>query len=78
MPLGDRERTYLNRDGAMLGSGAVLGRRVWDRQHKFRVQLGSLTLKQYESFLPGGVRLRQVDSTGCGSTSVSSSIGMFA
>ncbi len=60
MPLGDRERTYLNRDGAVLGSGAVLGRRVWDRQNKFRVQLGPLNLKQYESYLPGGLRLRQL------------------
>jgi type VI secretion system protein ImpH len=30
---------------------------VWDRQHKFRVQIGPLTLEQYESFLPGGTRL---------------------
>lgn len=60
LPLGDRERTYLKRDGAVLGSGAVLGRRVWDRQHKFRIRLGPLTLKQYESLLPGGVPLRQL------------------
>ncbi|GGY36907.1 type VI secretion system baseplate subunit TssG [Pseudoduganella albidiflava] len=37
-----------------LGTGAVLGSRVWDRQHKFRLRLGPLTLAQYESFLPGG------------------------
>lgn len=52
MSLGPRERTYLAREGATLGAGAVLGRRVWDRQHKFRVRLGPLTLRQYESFLP--------------------------
>lgn len=52
MSLGPRERTYLGHDGAMLGSGAVLGRTVWDRQHKFRIRLGPLTLRQYESFLP--------------------------
>jgi type VI secretion system protein ImpH len=57
MPLGPRERTYLSREGAMLGSGAVLGDRVWDRQHKFRVRLGPLTLKEYESFLPAGKEL---------------------
>ena len=34
------ERTYLQREGATLGSGAVLGSRVWDRQHKFRIHLG--------------------------------------
>ena len=37
---------------AALGGGAVLGARVWDRQHKFRIHLGPLTLAQYESFLP--------------------------
>ena len=50
--LGVRERTYLGRDGATLGGGAVVGRTVWDRQHKFRVRLGPLTLARYESFLP--------------------------
>lgn len=39
---------------AQLGHGAVLGARVWDRQHAFRIVLGPLTLAQYESFLPGG------------------------
>jgi type VI secretion system protein ImpH len=52
LSLGARERTYLGRDGAVLGEGAVAGARVWDRQHKFRVRLGPLTLPQYESFLP--------------------------
>jgi type VI secretion system protein ImpH len=42
---------------AALGSGTVLGGRVWDRQHKFRIRLGPLTLAQYESFLPGGAPL---------------------
>ena len=35
-------------------------RRVWDRQHKFRLHLGPLTLAQYESFLPGGARIQQL------------------
>jgi type VI secretion system protein ImpH len=54
------ERTYLGERGAMLGAGAVLGAQVWDRQSKFRVRLGPLTFAQYESFLPGGLRLRQL------------------
>jgi type VI secretion system protein ImpH len=54
MPLGPRERTALAQGDAVLGAGAVLGRRVWDAQHKFRVHVGPLTLAQYESFLPGG------------------------
>ena len=60
MLLGVRERTRLSREGATLGSGAVLGSHVWDCQHKFRIRLGSLTLRQYQSFLPGGVELRQL------------------
>ena len=50
--LAPRERSYLRRDGALLGSGAVLGSRVWDHQSKFRIHLGPLTLEQYEAFLP--------------------------
>lgn len=42
---------------AQLGYGTVLGARVWDRQHKFRIWLGPLTLRQYESFLPGGIAI---------------------
>ena len=53
-----RERTRLGREGAVMGSGVVLGQRVWDRQNKFRIHLGPLALGQYESFLPGGPRLR--------------------
>jgi len=58
--LSDRERTCLKADRAPLGAGAVLGGRVWDRQHKFRIHLGPLTLAQYESFLPGGMPLRKL------------------
>lgn len=58
LTLGARERTMVAWEGAVLGSGAVLGKRVWDRQHKFRIELGPLTLAQYESFLPGGTQLR--------------------
>jgi type VI secretion system protein ImpH len=60
MALAPSERTYLARQGATLGHGAVLGARVWDGQHKFRVQIGPLTLPEYESFLPGGSRLGQL------------------
>jgi type VI secretion system protein ImpH len=59
LSLSAGERTALA-SGAALGSGAVLGRRVWDRQHKFRIRLGPLTLDQYESFLPGGAPLRKL------------------
>ncbi len=60
MRLGPSERTCLGREGASLASGAVIGARVWDRQHRIRVHLGPLSLEQYESFLPGGARLQQL------------------
>jgi type VI secretion system protein ImpH len=55
-----RERTVLRSTLAPLGGGAVVGSRVWDRQHKFRIHIGPLTLAQYESFLPGGAPLREL------------------
>jgi type VI secretion system protein ImpH len=58
--LAASERTYLSSPGATLGSGAVIGGRVWDRQHKFRIHLGPLTLAQYESFLPRERRLEKL------------------
>ncbi|HJN44510.1 MAG: type VI secretion system baseplate subunit TssG [Acidobacteria bacterium] len=51
------ERTRLGREGATLGLGAVLGSRVWDRQHKFRIRLGPLSFEQYERFLPAPATL---------------------
>ena len=58
LALQPRERTYLVREGAALGGGAVLGSSVWDRQCKFRIRLGPLSLKEYQAFLPGGALLR--------------------
>ncbi len=60
LELQPAERTRLGGEGAVLGVAAVAGSRVWDRQHKFRLQMGPLTLAQYEQFLPGGARLRQL------------------
>jgi type VI secretion system protein ImpH len=60
MALGADERTRLGRPGAILGHSALAGGRVWDAQHKFRVVIGALTLQEYESFLPGGARLRKL------------------
>jgi type VI secretion system protein ImpH len=37
-----------------LGQGAILGQRVWDRQHSVRLHLGPLSLEQYKLFLPTG------------------------
>src|SRR5258705_1434837 len=58
--LSERERTSVGAEGATLGSGAVLGNRVWDRQNKFQIRLGPLTFAEYESFLPGGPMLKKL------------------
>jgi len=39
---------------AQLGRSANAGSRAWDRQYRFRLHVGPLTLAQYRSFLPGG------------------------
>jgi type VI secretion system protein ImpH len=64
MELPDRERTRLGAadDGAVLGRGAVLGAKVWDRQSKIRLWLGPMSLEQYEDFLPGGRALARLMS----------------
>lgn len=37
-----------------LGRTAILGKRVWDCQQKFRIVMGPMTLDDYERLLPGG------------------------
>jgi type VI secretion system protein ImpH len=61
MKLPETQRTRLGvPGGTTLSRDAVIGTQVWDRQHKFRIHLGPLTLAQYESFLPGGTKLRSL------------------
>lgn len=58
MPLGPEERTRLvKHDGVALGRGAVLGRQVWDVQHKFRIEIGPLGWEAFQAFLPSGPHL---------------------
>jgi type VI secretion system protein ImpH len=52
--LGDSPRT------ASLGRTAVLGGRVWSRQHKFRVVFGPLALPEYLRLLPGGASFHRL------------------
>lgn len=55
LPRGERTRLGMRAArGQALGAGAVVGARVWDRQHKFRLVLGPMDLARYESFLAGG------------------------
>ena len=56
----DRARLGADNDNVRLGAGVALGSRVWDRQHKFRVCMGPLTLSQYEDFLPSGKAIEKL------------------
>ena len=60
LPESERSRLAAGNDSIRLGSGAVLGAKVWDRQHKIRLWMGPLTLAQYEGFLPGGKALARL------------------
>jgi type VI secretion system protein ImpH len=54
IPMNDH--VHLGESGlnGCLGRDTVIGERVWQRQDKFRVSLGPLSLDQYEAFLPTG------------------------
>ena len=56
--IGTRKRSHT----AGLGGGAVLGRRVWDRQHNIRLHIGPLDSEAFESLLPAGAALPAVAS----------------
>lgn len=43
-----------------LGLNAVIGEKVWQRQDKFRLTMGPLTLDEYDSFLPKGKSFDQL------------------
>jgi type VI secretion system protein ImpH len=59
MELPDECRTRLagSHNNGRLGHGAILGRRVWDCQSRFRLVFGPLTYADYQRLLPGGESL---------------------
>ena len=58
IPPRDRLKLGSNPDLGRLGMNAVLGEKVWQRQDKFQICLGPLSLDEYESFLPAGKSFR--------------------
>lgn len=56
MKIPDQDRIRLGEGSiaGLLGQDTVIGERVWQRQDKFRISLGPLSLDEYESFLPNG------------------------
>lgn len=55
-----RRRIELGAASSRLGQGAIAGARVPDVQHKFRLVLGTMSLVEFERYLPGGERFLQV------------------
>ncbi|MGQ0502397.1 MAG: type VI secretion system baseplate subunit TssG [Panacagrimonas sp.] len=60
LPADDVTRIGTRSPGCVLGQGAVLGGRMWDRQHRIQIAVGPLRLAQYEAFLPGGAQIRRL------------------
>ncbi len=47
-------------DGNRLGSSLMLGRSVWDCQHKFRIVIGPVDYADYQRFMPGGESMQRL------------------
>lgn len=56
----DQSRLGYSATVATLGQSLSLGKAVWGCQHKFRIILGPLKLKQYLSLLPGAEQFAQL------------------
>ncbi|WP_250517084.1 type VI secretion system baseplate subunit TssG [Caballeronia sp. INDeC2] len=60
LPARSLTRLGARDESARMGVGTTLGARVFDRQHKFRVVLGPLSMRDYERFLPDGASLTRL------------------
>lgn len=62
MKIPRHDRTRLGVARHCLGRSAVVGRRVWDRQHKFRLRVGPMGLQRYVGLLPGGQAIAELEA----------------
>jgi type VI secretion system protein ImpH len=62
MRIPDDGQTRIGRQaqGNRLGSSTVLGRQVWDCQHKFRLVIGPLDYADYQRMLPSGASMKRL------------------
>jgi type VI secretion system protein ImpH len=60
LPEADRTRLGETPQTGAIGRTALVGGRVWSRQHKFRIVFGPLTLAEYRRLLPGGQSFRRL------------------
>lgn len=60
LPADIQSRVGRAGDNNRLGSSLVLGRMVWDCQHRFRIVVGPLGYEDYRRFMPGGDSLKRL------------------
>jgi len=60
IPLDGQTRIGVIDRGNRLGTSAILGRKVWDCQHKFRLVIGPLDYEDYQRMLPGGASMQRL------------------
>lgn len=60
IPADGQTRMGARDAGNRLGKSTVIGKRVWDRQHAFRLVIGPLDYAGYRRLLPGGASLRHL------------------
>lgn len=60
LPVETRSRLGALDGSGMLGVSTVLGEKVWDRQHKFRIVIGPLSWNDFQRMLPGGDSLKRL------------------
>ena len=60
LPAADRSCLSAGAERAALGQTALLGDRVWSRQHKFRIVFGPLSWQDYERLLPDGASFHKL------------------
>lgn len=58
--LDPEHRSKIGEANSTLGGDMICGARVFNAQSKFRVRLGPLTFRQFESFLPQGASYRPI------------------
>jgi len=60
LPEESRCRLGESPETCSLGTTAIVGSRVWECQHRFRIRIGPMSYKQYEGLLPQGVSLARL------------------
>ncbi|HMI87907.1 MAG TPA: type VI secretion system baseplate subunit TssG [Polyangiaceae bacterium] len=62
LPPDGRWKLGYSRQASTLGSSTILGARIWQCEHKFRIVLGPLTRAQFHAMLPGSDSLATLAS----------------